>query len=141
MITLLNSKFDGNQSSFAAKIDQQSSVISRVVNTQSVDHRGIGNKFARAIEQKLGLPINWMDNDNQGISLVSSDPQPYIPTLDVDAVEWVSTFIDSNITLKMMEVRDAKWKAKIFIALYDLYHSDDGVKKLNESTIVRMMNL
>jgi hypothetical protein len=57
MIELLQSNYAVNQTHFAVDIGQQSSVISRSVNTQTIDHRGIGNKLARSIEQNLTLPI------------------------------------------------------------------------------------
>ena len=58
MIELLQSNYAVNQTHFAVDIgQQQTSVISRSVNTQTIDHRGIGNKLARSIEQNLTPPI------------------------------------------------------------------------------------
>ena len=92
------------------------------------------------IAKALGVSHDWLVLGND-LSLVTSDDAPYIPSLDAAAIEWSIVFCDKYITKDLMKVRDSKWKAKIFMALYDLYLEDKTIKKLKDETIKKIIQL
>lgn len=57
---LVAERFGGVDASFAAAIERQPSYVSRLFATNR-HSRGIGEKFARDVESKLGLEIGWLD--------------------------------------------------------------------------------
>ena len=92
------------------------------------------------ISTKLGVSFDWLMQGGE-LRIVTSDDEPYIPSLEIDAISWCITFIDNHITPEMMKVRDNDWKAKIFIALYDLYNNDQSVKELKDGTVLKLINM
>lgn len=127
LIDLLEKKYAGNQTNLAADLGQQSSVISRAVNNQAVDHRGIGIKFARNIEQKLGLPMNWMDNEHNEsqVNLEDSSSHELHENLNYNAVDFaVLGIIEfSNAYSNTMTTQESRQKA--FKYLYKAWFNEE----------------
>ena len=58
---LVTARFHGNQSALATAVDRQASYISRCLAAPGKNSKPIGEKFARHIEQSLGLPAGALD--------------------------------------------------------------------------------
>ncbi|MCX8018503.1 MAG: hypothetical protein N2690_11480 [Rhodocyclaceae bacterium] len=75
---LIDERFAGNQSALARAVDRQPDYISRCLKGT----KGIGEAFARDIEQRLGLPHLWLD------CLPNTEAGPDVAGL-VPLISWV----------------------------------------------------
>jgi len=60
----IDEKFDGNRAAFARASGKNSNLIVLVLSNNPEIVRSIGERLAREIEQKMGLPAGWMDLDS-----------------------------------------------------------------------------
>lgn len=60
--SLVRTRFSGNQSALAAAVDRQASYISRCLAEPGKNSKPIGEKFARHVEQALGLLPGALDS-------------------------------------------------------------------------------
>lgn len=62
LVRLIKDRFDGKQRRLADDIDRQPDYISRILNGS----KNVGEKFARHVEQSLGLPDGYLDVPEDG---------------------------------------------------------------------------
>lgn len=58
---LINQRFEGVASRLALAIGRSANQVSRWFSEDPNNHRNIGERLARDIEQRLGLPASWLD--------------------------------------------------------------------------------
>lgn len=58
---IIQTRFQGIKSALAAAVDRQASYITRILTTEGKNSKPIGEKFARHVEQSLGLEPGALD--------------------------------------------------------------------------------
>lgn len=64
-------KFAGNKSALARAADVHHNHINLLLSSNDVHRRNMGEELARRIEQTLGLPPLWLDQDHSGDEVVT----------------------------------------------------------------------
>lgn len=70
---LIQDRFSGVNAKLAEKIERQPDYVSRLLTDKPRHRRDLGEKLARDIERKVGLPLGWLDVDE------SDDPRAQQP--------------------------------------------------------------
>lgn len=67
---LIAERFHGINAQLASKIERQPDYVSRLLTEKPRHRRDLGEKLAREIERKVGLPSGWLDIDEASDSLI-----------------------------------------------------------------------
>lgn len=67
--SLIDERYGGVQSRFAADIERQADYVSRCLKGT----KRVGERFARHVEEALDLPTGWMDRDEGEVAANTAD--------------------------------------------------------------------
>lgn len=69
LIKLIEDDFEGNQASFCRHTEIGAPQLNRWISETNSDKRNITERSAREIERKCGKPMDWLDRQDDYISL------------------------------------------------------------------------
>lgn len=106
---LIDKDFDGKAGRLADAIGVKRPQIYRLFS-EADSSRNIGEDQARSIEEKLRLPIGWLDQDETTLSLDATVPAPVVEALNdlqkhyVESAPIVRGAVDTLLDLPEQEV-------------------------------------
>lgn len=80
LIAHIDEKFDGNRAAFCRATGKNPNLINLVLTDNADYRRNIGEKLARSIEEKAGMPVGWLDSPRGvGERKTASIPITFLP--------------------------------------------------------------
>lgn len=86
---LIQDRFQGNRAAFCRATEKNPNLINLILSNNEDIRRNLGEKLARDIEEKMGLPDGWLDVGREGGALgeVYTFPVTRLDAMEASGVE------------------------------------------------------